>query len=97
MLNFIYVCMLVMVLSFFVVPVFGGISTEYDLLEQTSQLSEVSISQDTSLSFDEISAIADEAIMSDPAFLNQIAPAAGDDVQVDGFTSGFSSQAHPAL
>ena len=99
MLNFIYSCMAVMVLSFFIVPVFGGISNEYQTLEQSSQFAESSISEDTSLSFEEIYALADEAAMRNPAFLNEIAPAAGDDIAapVEGFSSGFSSQGHPAL
>ena len=92
MVKFITGCIAVVVLSFFAVPVFTGISNERGALLDNAQTASV---ENDSLSFEEIYEIAAEN--TNPADLNNIAPAAGGNIQTDSFSSGFSKQEDSAL
>ncbi len=92
MVKFIFFCMAFIALSFFVVPVFTGISNER---EQILAANTPNTNEDQSLSFEEIYEIAAEGT-NNPANLNDIAPAAGNGTQ-DRFSSGFSNREDSAL
>lgn len=94
MIRFIFICMAFIVCSFALSPVFFGLQKEH---QELTQISAVKQSADEApLSFEEIYALADEI---DPAALNNIAPAAGQDTApiADHFTTGFSNKEDSAL
>ncbi len=104
MLNFIYICIAVFVFSFVALPVANDISDEYRLLKKDTSLANVSsVEKNSSLSFDEIYSLADQGNqerMINPAFLNQIIPAAGKTIlfgEQDDFSNSFEAKQHPAL
>ena len=97
MTRFIFICMAFIALSFMAVPAYFGIQKEHAILMQNDTVAQ----NNQSLSFEEIYAMADEDLLSNPAFLNNIAPAAGNNddapVQEDYFSTGFSGTADSAL
>ena len=101
MLKFIYFSMAVIAFSFFIMPLFNGISAQRDQLNVRPVLfsQNQNIAEDE-LSFEEIYALANEDQFN-PENLNNIAPAAGealDPIQLpNDFSNQVEPQAHPAL
>lgn len=94
MMRFIYFCMALLVLSFIGVPIYNGVSSEH---EKITTLATTETPSDDSLSFAEIYAQAEDTTLDNPAFLNDIMPAAGDNNSSDNFSSGFRNQEDSAL
>jgi hypothetical protein len=93
MTRFIFFCMAIVALSFFVVPVFTGISKEHGELTTSADLATAS---NDSLSFEEIYELAGSTDNFDGAALNSITPAAGG-YDSDEFSTGFSGTEDSAL
>ncbi len=94
MMRFIYVCMAFLLISFVGMPVYKGVSSER---EKLTIVASAESNQDDPLSFSEIYALADESSSDNPAFLNNIMPAAGGDTSSDNFSNGFRGQEDSAL
>lgn len=93
--KFIYLCAAILILSFTVIPVFSGISKEHAVILANNNTIEQN-QQDTALSFEEIYEIAAQGQDEfDPASLNAITPAAGEDIE--SFPSSFSGISDAAL
>ena len=94
--RFIYLCMSVVALSFVAIPVYNGINQEHKKLETVAN---VDLTEDDALSLEEMYAYVTEENESNPIFLNNIATAAGGDVdtQAQGFSDGFTANTDPAL
>lgn len=86
MVRFIYLCVAIVALSFFVVPAYFGVSKEHKNLTASTGTDTTA----DALSFEEIYAIADEG-PADPNSLNSIEPAAGEDEFSNGFTGAEDS------
>ncbi len=89
--KFIKFCMASILLSFIAVPIYFGVSKEHNKIIKASQ---TVVSQNNTIereiTFDEIYELAREDEFS-PENLNNIATAAGNDTQVDAFSSGFNA------
>ncbi len=94
MVRFIMLCMAVVVLSFAFAPVFSGISKEHQNLMAAAEAPQQQPQGD--ISFEEIYRLAENAIESNPALLNNIMPAAGE-AHNDQFSMGFSNREDSAL
>lgn len=97
MMRFIYGCIAVAVLSFFIVPMISGVSSEREKLMDVASIADAP--DNGALSFAEIYEIAasdsaDGAL--DASALNDITPAAGVD-DADSFSTGFTGRADSAL
>lgn len=95
MMRFIYVCMAFLLISFIGIPVYKGVSSEHEKLTTVAQAD--TDQGDGSLSFREIYALADESASENPAFLNDIMPAAGENAAPDKFSGGFVVREDSAL
>jgi|GEM_PF-2552513 len=96
MVRFIYACMALLLISFIGVPIYKGISDEHQKITTVADAQEAQT--DDSLSFKEIYDLAAEDQNSDdPAFLNEILPAAGGSETTDNFSSGFTAREDSAL
>jgi len=91
MVKIIFLSMAIFALSFIAAPIFHGVSKERNAILASNDFIST---QDDSLSFDEIYALADEG-RDEAEFLNNIAPAASG--QEDAFTSGFRGLENSAL
>ena len=98
MVRFIFICIVFIAISFTAIPALMNISKQRDVLLSIDE-PDSSVLVSSELSFEEIYALADANETIDPALLNAIAPAAGDNTTVEneGFSSGFSEQEDGAL
>ena len=98
MVRFIFICIVFIAVSFTAIPALMNISKQRDaLIIQSTPESSVLVQNE--LSLEEIYALADTNETIDPALLNAITPAAGDNIAVEneGFSSGFSGKEDSAL
>ena len=95
MMKLIYLCVAIMVLSFIGVPIYKGVSTEHEKLVAQADIQNAPAAD--ALTFEEIYEIADQNTDQSPDFLNEITPAAGDNVLDNTFSSGFSKKEDSAL
>lgn len=95
MVRFIYLCMGILFLSMVAVPIYFGVSKEHKNIQVSANTP--ADEQDTSLSFEEIYALADEGQETTPESLGNIAPAAGAETTPDSFSSGFNKREDSAL
>lgn len=93
MTRIIFFCMAIAALSFVVAPIYNGISDEHTAL---TQVSSAPMPDENTLSFEEIYEMAEQNNVIDPASLNEITPAAGENTE-DQFSSAFSGQEDSAL
>jgi len=103
MVRFIFICIVFIAISFTAIPALMNISKQRDVLLSIDE-PDSSVLVSSELSFEEIYALADANLADanetiDPALLNAIAPAAGDNTAVEneGFSSGFSGKEDSAL
>ncbi len=95
MIRFMIFCMAFIAISFAATPIFFGVSAEHKKLTQTAV---VTGNTPTALTFEEIYALIDQDALTDPARLNAIEPAAGDDDAIEEkFSNGFSGKEDSAL
>jgi hypothetical protein len=92
MVRFIFACMAFVVLSLALTPIYFGIKGTKNTLESSQQLAQTQ-EEAPALSFEQIYDIADSGEF-DPAALNAIAPAAGEQTlkEEDAFSHGFSTE-----
>lgn len=90
--RFVFGCAFFLALSIIAIPVFYGVATNKEMV--TASVMETQAEE--SLSFAEIYEIASEGQDIDPAALNAIMPAAGDE-EPDGFSFGFANIGDAAL
>ncbi len=96
MVRFIFICIAFIAISFTAVPMLMNISKQRDaLIIQNTLKSSVLVQNE--LSFEEIYTLASTNEAIDPALLNAIEPAAGNIVENEGFSSGFSGKEDSAL
>ncbi|NCO03731.1 MAG: hypothetical protein GW903_06035 [Alphaproteobacteria bacterium] len=95
MIRIIYLSVAVLVFSFAILPILNDVSKERDAIIASNN--DAPTLENDTISFEEIYALADETIVDsdNPAFLNNIAPAAG--LDEDEFTSGFRGLEDSAL
>lgn len=96
--KFIYFCMAILVGSFIAVPIFTGVSKEHTALMATA----TPVSSEPSSGLQDIYEIARQGGEDfNPDDLNNITPAAGDDMEIakstDGFSMGFRGIESPSL
>ena len=98
MTSFIKFCFAFILLSFAVTPIYFGVNKKHkELIQPQSNKIEVSsLEEPISLSFAEIYAIADENSRS-PENLNNINTAAGEDLKLETFSSGFNQLSDQTL
>ena len=98
MVRFIFICIVFIAISFTAVPALMNISKQRDVLLSIDE-PDSSVLVSSELSFEEIYALADTNETIDPALLNAITPAAGDNTAVENedFSSGFSGKEDSAL
>ena len=98
MVRFIFICIVFIAISFTAIPALMNISKQRDVLLSIDE-PDSSALVSSELSFEEIYALADTNETIDPALLNAITPAAGDNTAVEneGFSSGFSGKEDSAL
>ena len=90
MIRFIFLSIAFMIISFFAVPIYFGISKEHQKLTRTTALKQ----NDPSITFQEIYELADKNYISDPSALNSITPAADGKTKAE---NGFSRKEDRAL
>ena len=93
MIRFIFLSIAFIAVSFTVAPIFSGISKQHKKLTQVAATD----TKSDELTFDEIYALASETQTIDPAALNAIAPAAGEEAQEEKFSNGFLNKEDSAL
>jgi len=96
MVRFIFICIAFIAISFTAVPMLMNISKQRDVLIIQNTLKS-SVLVQNELSFEEIYTLASTNEAIDPALLNAIEPAAGNIVENEGFSSGFSGKEDSAL
>ncbi len=91
MIRFIFGCAFILSLSFLAIPVYYGISSQKNVVTTTADAT-----NNDSLSFEEIYALASDVATPSAEALNDIATAAGTG-SGDTFSSGFQNADNPAL